>query len=147
MTTVTKHLDHGVRMWIDQDALTATLVAEFGSQLNQAADRAHQRARAALPTPGMKSSIRWKSYQDSPEEFWTTDSNALKGFLHGMRIPVALVVNNSLWAVTWEYGSLPVGKAARHGTHTSKWNMQYRPLGQAIQSASGGFRKVQVKKR
>jgi hypothetical protein len=114
-----KYKDGPVRVEINREAL-GFILDDFAGPLNSVAEVVAEEARAVLPKESMRRFIRVKSGGEiagSNRGIWPL---ALRGrrygsgtgdrLMRGVEVPVALIVNDSNLAMTWEYGTVPADK-------------------------------------
>jgi len=144
------HKNGPVTMVVDRDAMSAAL-APFADDLNKVALQVAAEARKILPTEDMAKFIGVKPAAGE-QGTWTLKlrgrrygSGTGDRLGRGLRVPIALITNDSKLAVLWEYGGTPqeASKAIRTpghkkgatkgGTTGDMLLKQYQPLTLAAQ--------------
>ena len=110
---------------IDTGALSSLLTRKFGGEVDSLAVSAASVAKAQVPSPGAKKMIGWKSHTKTKTGApnFQLSSSRLTPLSRQLRVPVALVVNNSRWALEAE-----VGRAKKQKNGRFKNQRAYRPL-------------------
>lgn len=114
------HRNGPVTVEVNRDALSFVL-DDFAPALNAVAETVAEEARAVLPKERMRRFIRVKrggEVMGSNKGLWALrlrgrryGSGTGDRLMRGVTVPVALVVNDSNLAMTWEYGSVPAEKS------------------------------------
>lgn len=116
---VWRHRAGGVLIEVDRSALSAAL-APTHPHLNALAEQVAQGARDVLPNDAMRafigvkpagsggSSNKWRWPLELSGRRWRGDQ-----LLRDVEVPVALVTNNSILAMVWEYGGVAQRDAKR----------------------------------
>lgn len=132
---------------IDRDKF-GELLQQFTPQLDAVAERGAKIAQSALPDSDKRKFIRAISCRDAKGK-WTMrmyrgGNNRL---MRGVTAPVALVVNDSRLAATWEYGVTPAKGEVYKGRRSKRAMVrvkndsgdlaQYKPLQAALQQSAG----------
>jgi hypothetical protein len=159
MTAPWVHKHKSVTVQIDRDRLSGALTPTV-PHINSVADQAADEARRVLPNQSMRRFIGVKhagSRSGGNKGMWQLKlrgrrygSGTGDRLMRGVEVPVALVTNNSDFALVWEYGAAPVralnlvrkqskakvklkGRVADRGATREELVRQYQPLTLAAQ--------------
>ena len=144
-----QHKSGSATISVNREAFSAAL-APLAGDLNQVAAQVAEEARNKLPTEAMRKFISFKPagresgtwrLQMTGRRYGSGTGERLQ---RGLRVPIALVTNNSNLAVLWEYGGTPQeaikavrrphkAGATKTGNSGELLTRQYQPLTLAAQ--------------